>query len=850
MDGLDVPGLAQTWGGDMTEGVILLAILLPMALMIRDARHYPAVQMVLSPFWYFTFIFILSFPVRAALIHADLITLQVQPKKQDGLDFDPLLLSGALIFSLLLWFAILYGRRQTMPDVEIMAAGKDAGPTNHFPSPKRALFGLGLALLLAIGALVAIGDLTIFDFDGAAYQARRMGSGPAWLLPELFVYAAIAFVGLLIVRRDTQLRAQDYALLAVMVLLCLWISNSLFTRRLIAAFVLALFILMTVRQNRLWPLMLMVLFGTVFASGLLDFLRIFAFPLTGEFGDLNFHHFVSRAFERSVYSLMVMSSTFEGVDHVARLYEKASALQLLTGVDHGASWLFNAGAGLIPRSIWSAKPVVYGGMEQFQWLYPELFDGNFAQVSVPMSFVVDFSYAFGMPFALLVAFAFGRMLGTAERLIWDRASHPAQVALSIFIFIFVFNWVRGGTIILQSMAIFSLASAMLFGLRPALGAAMGLLGETIGLTGGRWWGTRRVFFYPHAYMRDRQLDTVRNWNKNTAVNADFAANHQGAQVSRGQATTTQRRPWKSVLPLVNIKARPKEAPEDATVYVWGGLIAKGPFITDIDNPYAFTAYNTLATKLYRPIVQSFLESPRCLQIRCLSEICLKGLRREYGEAVAQKAVVAYPKPPVVVDQPCEQNSERCRFLFVSTQFEIKGGEALLKAFARVVKKCPYAKLDLVSHLPEHLESLALATPNVKVHPADYTRAEISELYLSHADVLVHPTYFDSFGMIVLEALGHGLPVITTNVYALPEMVEDGVNGFVLPPPLSVWSGSRPSNLFSDVSKVQTQARVTDTTLFENALTQAMTAMAQDAEFRTRAGAASLKHARTRFMGAS
>ncbi len=54
--------------------------------------------------------------------------------------------------------------------------------------------------------------------------------------------------------------------------------------------------------------------------------------------------------------------------------------------------------------------------------------------------------------------------------------------------------------------------------------------------------------------------------------------------------------------------------------------------------------------------------------------------------------------------------------------------------------------------------------------------------MPNCDVLLFPTYLESFGMVALEALSRGMSIITTNIYALPEMVIDGYNGRVLPHP--------------------------------------------------------------------
>jgi glycosyltransferase involved in cell wall biosynthesis len=50
--------------------------------------------------------------------------------------------------------------------------------------------------------------------------------------------------------------------------------------------------------------------------------------------------------------------------------------------------------------------------------------------------------------------------------------------------------------------------------------------------------------------------------------------------------------------------------------------------------------------------------------------------------------------------------------------------------------------------------------------------------LAHADLLAFPTfyYYETFGLVLLEAMAAGLPVVTTRRAAIPEIVEEGVNG--------------------------------------------------------------------------
>lgn len=137
-----------------------------------------------------------------------------------------------------------------------------------------------------------------------------------------------------------------------------------------------------------------------------------------------------------------------------------------------------------------------------------------------------------------------------------------------------------------------------------------------------------------------------------------------------------------------------------------------------------------------------------------------------------------------VPAPCLDVGASVRFLYVATQFEMKGGSALLRAWERVVAAAPGATLTVITHLPDAWRERAARLPGLTVVPAALRREEIAARYMANADVLVHPTYYDSFGMVALEALAHGLALVVTGIYALPELVDDGVNGRILTAPLS------------------------------------------------------------------
>ncbi len=50
-----------------------------------------------------------------------------------------------------------------------------------------------------------------------------------------------------------------------------------------------------------------------------------------------------------------------------------------------------------------------------------------------------------------------------------------------------------------------------------------------------------------------------------------------------------------------------------------------------------------------------------------------------------------------------------------------------------------------------------------------------------ADLFVHPTLYEGSSIVTLEAMAHGRPVVATLAGGLPDKVEDGVSGWLVPP---------------------------------------------------------------------
>jgi glycosyltransferase involved in cell wall biosynthesis len=66
-----------------------------------------------------------------------------------------------------------------------------------------------------------------------------------------------------------------------------------------------------------------------------------------------------------------------------------------------------------------------------------------------------------------------------------------------------------------------------------------------------------------------------------------------------------------------------------------------------------------------------------------------------------------------------------------------------------------------------------------VRPVEVRKAGYGEVY-GKTSVLVHPSLADGFSYAVVEAMACGVPVIVTDNTGAADLVEDGVNGYVVP----------------------------------------------------------------------
>lgn len=128
-------------------------------------------------------------------------------------------------------------------------------------------------------------------------------------------------------------------------------------------------------------------------------------------------------------------------------------------------------------------------------------------------------------------------------------------------------------------------------------------------------------------------------------------------------------------------------------------------------------------------------------------------------------------------RPEEEKVESGTFsiIFVGTPSIRKGIDLLPKIMRALGDKYQLKLTAKINDVPEYPE----LPKNISVIERLNNDFDLANLYRS-ADLLIFPSRLEGFGLVVLEALACGLPVVATDSGALGEIVQNGISGFLCP----------------------------------------------------------------------
>jgi glycosyltransferase involved in cell wall biosynthesis len=231
---------------------------------------------------------------------------------------------------------------------------------------------------------------------------------------------------------------------------------------------------------------------------------------------------------------------------------------------------------------------------------------------------------------------------------------------------------------------------------------------------------------------------------------------------------------------------------DIDGFLWSRLRPYGhPYLASIKGVLAEEARQEHGAP-YRMLKSlSFLEmaNARAAQaVLSTSDYCRQAIQRHYGIAKQQIRIV-----PEGIDLPrwrqiaheTPKQSDGQTILCVARQYPRKHVADLLRAMPVVRQHFPNAKALIVGDGPEHGDLQRLAA---ELHLGDAAQLlgaipddnALARMY-RRADIFCLPSVQEGFGIVYLEAMASGLPIVATKAAAIPEVVPHGQAGLLIQP---------------------------------------------------------------------
>ncbi|USD17466.1 glycosyltransferase family 4 protein [Priestia megaterium] len=215
------------------------------------------------------------------------------------------------------------------------------------------------------------------------------------------------------------------------------------------------------------------------------------------------------------------------------------------------------------------------------------------------------------------------------------------------------------------------------------------------------------------------------------------------------------------------------------------------YVIYLENPLALLNYSTTKGKtlISKVKLKKYLNDPHLKAIVCLSKACYETIHNFYSIPQSLKVEQIYP---IVQSNPLTNRGEikaKCsddviNCLYISSNFELKGGREILAAFKKLNEQgIKNIKLNIITKqesLKSTIKEEISKNKNITLYDFRFNREELQKFY-NESCIFLNPTRQDSFSLVVLEAMKSGNTILTTDLYAIPEMVTNDENGYLIGP---------------------------------------------------------------------
>lgn len=181
--------------------------------------------------------------------------------------------------------------------------------------------------------------------------------------------------------------------------------------------------------------------------------------------------------------------------------------------------------------------------------------------------------------------------------------------------------------------------------------------------------------------------------------------------------------------------------------------------------------------------------PRYCNYICRKADCLVGVSEYFGDmfrrlGLNNNVVVVYNAVDKVLFDKLPNDNGIVRVLFMGAIDHNKGIFDVLECFSRNRDQLKgLVTLDIcgVGEEDKLLKMIAVGGLKEFVFYRGWIDGEGKHSLLASSDIYIQPSYFESFGIAIVEAMSYGIPVIASETGGIPEIVRHGINGFLINP---------------------------------------------------------------------
>lgn len=293
---------------------------------------------------------------------------------------------------------------------------------------------------------------------------------------------------------------------------------------------------------------------------------------------------------------------------------------------------------------------------------------------------------------------------------------------------------------------------------------------------------KKVYFNIRPTSRERMWDTPKHAHEVCEVLLPEGIQQQSSIKTYASSTSLMSKiKYEASKKLINKQKIDSSVSVNADLlYMWGAFPKNSdkPFILELDNPYTPAYYHLENFKRNKEKIKVQLD--KAYKITYLSETCKNHAIEIYGKDIEEKSFVNYPYMAENYKKNNRSDDEIINFIFVGLDSRRKGGDELLEAFTHT--KCENIRLTFISNLSDEEKSKYQKDSRITILPPQPRVKLLNEIY-PRMDVMVFPSFHESFGVVLLEALSFGMGIITLNTYATPEIVKNDYNGKLLHHPI-------------------------------------------------------------------